>query len=708
VCWYNHPLDTQFFNKVSEVFEYTIDWRHYNVPKVADQAVMIASNDMDFFDRVLTDHKVENNMYIKPLDKNKSTFDGVHAYSWNPGASYRSICGKNDEEISEEQEVSPGIFMAVEAENVTASIESPDVFKELVGPVLKSTGLHIEKILSGRHLQSTSSSEYNAPTYELVYVLSEGYIAARVWPESRYCGFDIHFWSSFEKHEVTKKALLKSLGTDVASATSYRIVAGGNFGVGTWREDAKRNGPQVEKFCADLKESQKPWGKKDKDLHESAIEGAVRIVQSKTIVAGVVCGNENNCKAADYLKKHKKVSAVKILAPCAEIVDAEELTLENRHAVLSCEAHLQSLLEEGPRINLLFLNQDASYLLAQMVERISLVARDQVFEPHFVIGATMQDEEDDFWQLQFLDSYRDGVIKLHPVFRAELRLSSTNSELDVGYVSVQDDTFLEHLPKTLRSIEKETKLSFSTHQIFGGKWRHMFKEIMYDEEAEAHFLPSDYDFSKPLEQYMAQQPLCQQTLFQLEGHRFFVGDRVMAIHSEDDPNFYAGTIRSVSDDFFYNILFDDGDFAEEVAVVNIRARSQNSEGSLSRGMLFSALLFALSSEETEGAKVEEIKVPGDGTLFAAFWSSGTVIGLWDGRDHFDLNILTFFEKDDVHNGIYERLASKIPFLKVALRDEQPRGYGRVVLFNDDLEEEDEESERQKPHWALNSAAAKTS
>ena len=204
---------------------------------------------------------------------------------------------------------------------------------------------------------------------------------------------------------------------------------------------------------------------------------------------------------------------------------------------------------------------------------------------------------------------------------------------------------------------------------------------------------------------MAQRPLGQQTIFQLEGHRFFLGDKVLAMAHDDDPTFYSGTVKRVSDDFLYDIMFDDGDFAEEVELVDIKAQTKTSQSSLSRGMLFSALLYALSSEDTPNAKVEEIKVPGDGALFIAYWTGGTVIGVWDGRDHFDLNILTFFENDDVHNGIYDRMGDKIPFLTVALRDEQPRGYGRVVLFEDDLEEEDggdEGTNREEPHWAVNS------
>ena len=697
------PFLAQFFNKVSEVFEYTIDWRHYNVPKVADQAVMIASNDMDFFDRVLTDHKVENNMYIKPLDKKKGTFDNVHAYSWNPGASYRSICGKLDEEVSDEQEVSPGIFMVVEAENITATIESPKAFRNVILPVLEAIPLRVEKV-SERVLEQDSSNDRNDPSYELVYALREGYIAARVWPEARYCSFDIHFWSSFEKHEPTKQALLEALGANPATATSFRIVAGGMFGADTWKEDAIRNGPQVEKYCANLEEAQKPWGKVEKDIFEYAIEGAIKINQSRKIVAGVLCSDESSCKAADYLKKHRKVSQVKVLASCPDIKGAEDLSIENRKEVLSCERELQGIMEDGPKINLLFVDQDAPVLVAEIVDRISWVARDYIYEPHFVVAATMK-TDDDYWQTAFLDSFREGITKIHPVFRAELRVSSKTEELDVGLVSVQDERFLEHLPKALKSIEKESKLSFSAHTIYGGKWRHMFKEIMYDEEADAHFVPSDYDFSEPLEQYMAQRPLGQQTIFQLEGHRFFPGDKVLAMANDDDPTFYSGTVKRVSDDFLYDIMFDDGDFAEEVELVDIKAQTKTSQSSLSRGMLFSALLYALSSEDTPNAKVEEIKVPGDGALFIAYWTGGTVIGVWDGRDHFDLNILTFFENDDVHNGIYDRMGDKIPFLTVALRDEQPRGYGRVVLFEDDLEEEDggdEGRNREEPHWAVNS------
>jgi hypothetical protein len=69
----------------------------------------------------------------------------------------------------------------------------------------------------------------------VVNILSGGYMVPRRWPKEKYCAFDIHLWNRFEKQEDLKKALLSAVGSPgmEKASSSYRVIAGGMFGVET-------------------------------------------------------------------------------------------------------------------------------------------------------------------------------------------------------------------------------------------------------------------------------------------------------------------------------------------------------------------------------------------------------------------------------------------------------------------------------------------
>ena len=71
----------------------------------------------------------------------------------------------------------------------------------------------------------------------------------------------------------------------------------------------------------------------------------------------------------------------------------------------------------------------------------------------------------------------------------------------------------------------------------------------------------------------------------------------------------------------------------------------------------------------------------DGAVCAGIWETGTAVVSWDGRYGVDLNILSTLEQDEL-NAFESDIKGKLTNLGGWLRDVQPRGYGRVVNFND--------------------------
>jgi len=91
-------------------------------------------------------------------------------------------------------------------------------------------------------------------------------------------------------------------------------------------------------------------------------------------------------------------------------------------------------------------------------------------------------------------------------------------------------------------------------------------------------------------------------------------------------------------------------------------------------------------------EIEEFENVGDGCMFVAFWSGGSVVVVWDGRKHIDLNLFTYDENNRVATH-FSRIFKLSMRMKTVLHDEQPRGYGDVVNFLSDIEP------RGDPHWA---------
>merc|ERR1712238_340037 len=104
-------------------------------------------------------------------------------------------------------------------------------------------------------------------------------------------------------------------------------------------------------------------------------------------------------------------------------------------------------------------------------------------------------------------------------------------------------------------------------------------------------------------------------------------------------------------------------------------------------------LFKAVDSDSENNNVKEFDDLGDGCLLFDTWRGGSIVVLWDGRNHVDINLFTYEEDFEQATAFEENFSLAIPGLQTMLRDEHPRGMGRVVSFEKDIEEYEE------PHWA---------
>jgi hypothetical protein len=257
---------------------------------------------------------------------------------------------------------------------------------------------------------------------------------------------------------------------------------------------------------------------------------------------------------------------------------------------------------------------------------------------------------------------------------------------------------VDKIKTTVAKIEKETGLVSEVRNLAGGMFQYQYE---FDP---AHiYRHSDFDMSDAFTQWKSQQPTGFQTIFQFikltPEEQLDVHDTVM-IFSLDDEEWYPGKVVWVHPaDDTVDVRFDTGDIGKGVSMSLVKkdpsSVASNKDGGSNQMETFSdegirdALQYALAETKSDGmenAKIKHYVGTGEGSMTMAFWSGGNAVALWDGRSHIDINLFTYNESTSVADSVQEHFKKRVPSLKTALRDEQPRGYGRVVNYMRDVQE----------------------
>jgi hypothetical protein len=103
----------------------------------------------------------------------------------------------------------------------------------------------------------------------------------------------------------------------------------------------------------------------------------------------------------------------------------------------------------------------------------------------------------------------------------------------------------------------------------------------------------------------------------------------------------------------------------------------------------------LTKLEYSPLNLETFTNVGDGGLITSVFHQGSVILVWDGSRHVDINLFAFDQRQALADSFLDDF---IEFtegrLKLALRDDQPRGIGRVVSFASEIEQSNIQAARQ--------------
>jgi len=451
-------------------------------------------------------------------------------------------------------------------------------------------------------------------------------VVVRAWPEEKYCALDLHLWSSFDSHEGLKEAIVAgALGGDptTKSTSSYRIVAGGMFGMPGWKEESKKHGPQLDERCSEEEQADRNEAS-PKEVKEQALQLSLEVLQGSGLTAVVLCGTKDDgCATLDTVKVGDKFDQVIPIYDAApeEGEDTLKLTVDKARDTLGNNSQ-----GEKEWIDAVFFDHNSSPLstfVFQMIWEENHVDDEKLFS----VGTT--DSKSEIWRRQYLNAIREDI-QMDPVFRGLILLNTTSSTLELSITASGDERFMEHLAEAVSSSQaKLPAVTLENRNVVGGYWRDGKQHMCQDDEFSQVAVEEDYDHDDARAQWASQTPLATQTLLQFSNSV----DGAPAILSKGDLAVACNEI-----------------FATRIGVSTTKIYDD---------------------------------FGGDGVICAGTWETGTAVVSWDGRYQVDLNIFSILDLEELQ-AVEKEMKTRLPNLGGWLRDIQPRGYGRVVSFKDSM------------------------
>lgn len=547
----------------------------------------------------------------------------------------------SDDKEPANQISSPGIILIVEVEDATVDLENSEALEGLLTSALEKEGFTVVST------DATQSDDHLTVTI----ILNQGYVVARTAPKDKYCGFDIHLWSNLDKHESAEQALVTAVGSKRASLSSYRVIAGGMFGTQSWEADEKSRGPQYSELCENNvqvnEEDLKPLrqiGNVDQLFVNTVMEEGVSLVRDKNLRVLMLIGSEGkDSLSRSALESIESIGSIDTIY-CPSMQNFNEFDEDALRAASSCEQHitssLVSLADEG-EIDILVIDSDADKFTASILLRTFSGARNKRFARSFfsdvaLILSPLVDEKDN-WRRNFMQLFKTDVFYLDPACFIEVVFSDQeDGAMKLLLANKAQAHFIQHLNSTLSAYEEKSGLESSIELIDGAEF------VINKDFNPKTFSPDDFNQEPSLLQWKSQKPIAHQIIFQMETEN---------------------KVRSLS-----------------CMIVRESLENAIKKSGLS------------DQETTEDSIKEYTNIGGDGCVLIKDWSGGSIVVLWDGRVHVDVNLVTY-EQDLKKSNMFDESFRENTTLSTILRDEQPRGSGRIVSYFNDL------IDGVEPHWA---------
>lgn len=456
-------------------------------------------------------------------------------------------------------------------------------------------------------------------------VMEEGYIVARKWSALKYCAIDLYLWGGFSKRNDLRRALIDALQSALVS--NYRIVVGGMYGSKSEEIDKQEIGVNFSQN----RNCERPTPSVstiNADATKIMVEEIIRVLPTVD-VAVVVCGLESKeeCLTYDTLLQSSHVTQVFPIWTCPEITSIEI----GDEQLYACETKLERALYKiiettSTFFDALIFDDVVGLPMIQIFDSLLTSNRKSWFERKYILVSPYDNQK--AYKGRFLsERYRKHT---HGTAVSAGTLVVQAAEEAIAFVVlIAGDEYAFY---QLREMEQRLKGQLGTSLnlelracIGGGEW------MTGGGEYETYtFGPDMYDSNPAIQQNEEQQSLGRQTVFQMHWNR-----------------------------------------KDEKAT-------------------FQKLLHTLESTlERQGYKADRFDIfknVGDGGVAITAFKEGNAILVWDGRATVTVNLFLYKEEKrwaDLFLETLERLSGHT--LKLTLRDDQPRGTGRVMNFANEMD-----------------------
>jgi hypothetical protein len=224
------------------------------------------------------------------------------------------------------------------------------------------------------------------------------------------------------------------------------------------------------------------------------------------------------------------------------------------------------------------------------------------------------------WRRNFLEKSRSFLLEYDTVGRAEVVLKSISDSMEMGVLTTNDPHFFVRVLNVTEAIESRTGLESDIPMIKG-------QPMKWQDYQPREYLPEDYDPRPGEEQFAKQRPLGHQMILQMK-----VGERKDAEE--------GGITASI-------------------------------QGALERSL-----------KDFTDMEMNVYKDLGTGVVVVGVAPEGSAIAVFDGKSRLTVDLFTYDGNGTV--SFVDDFLTNLPRAKVLLRDEHPRGVGRVVNALKDL------------------------
>lgn len=631
-----------YFETFKEMFPYSAQITWYDNPIICSQVMVMGSRTVDFMNPnglILTEHGTEK-LIVQDLKDIHDNFELYHDYAFN--ATSINICDNlKDTGLHKNQIRSPGITMIAEIEEVSKSLTAVGV-KESITNAIEREGLTFK-----------ASDAIQMDSNILAYVImKEGYVVARAMTDKKYVGLDIHFWSSMHMQKSVMNAIVDAIGGSSSTLSSYRVITGGMFGIDSWEEDEKLRGPQFQELCDDIKNTTLFVAAHDGEASDADMKTAIKqglaLMGRKDLKMLMLVGNDMNDKQMSEARQAalSDLDSVSTLLSlnCPSMVGFNRYAEDSGKSLAACEKHLYDAIIEESRnklFDVILIDSTAEKLTSSiLLEVLSHTPLHEIIRDDSMVMSTSMHNEKELWRKNLLLLIKDTIF-LDDAEAAFADISFVNSETDgefhIMVVNYGAENFENNLNSTVVdfNVKEGNKLSSRVNILHGGNWR--FQENF---KPSRMFKANDYNQTGPLTQWISQVPTGHQAIVQLE------------------PNL-----------------------------------SLKKQQGISKNLLSTAINNAVKAIGFSLKSVKSFCDIGDGCLFVSLQDAGTLTVQWDGRTHIDIVLFTYDEDVGAVDRFVANFLEVIPTYTTMLRDEQPRGIGRVVSYQRDLQD------KTLPRWA---------